>query len=215
MLKFSFLFWLGKGQKLMQYFKYKVNEFKSIIKNNCWYHGILLVYSPHTWWWLWDFLFPVDMQHVFPTHVVVIIFYRWWKLYLLWYSPHTWWWLFLPSLSSQQLQVFPTHVGVIKKAKIKIYDQLCIPHTRGGDPKRLDLPDVSQTYSPHTWWWSYESNQAAYGFAVFPTHVGVILKFIMYQAKRDGIPHTRGGDPMILNTKRGIEMYSPHTWGWS
>ena len=23
---------------------------------------------------------------------------------------------------------------------------------RGGDPKRLDLPDVSQTYSPHTWW---------------------------------------------------------------
>ena len=122
---------------------------------------------------------------------------------------------FLSMVKTLPLMVFPTHVVVIISSKFVQSAIASIPHTRGGDPKRLDLPDVSQTYSPHTWWWSYESNQAAYGFAVFPTHVGVILYHWISQLKASSIPHTRGGDPKIYHVSGKKGRYSPHTWWWS
>ena len=53
---------------------------------------------------------------------------------------------------------------------------ITFPHTRGGDPKLIDM--------------------GANRWTLFPTHVGVILRSFLFVRRNQAFPHTRGGDPI-------------------
>ncbi len=50
-------------------------------------------------------------------------------------------------------------------------------------------------------------------FSVFPTCVGVILRWAISSTPSISIPHMRGGDPKPKEEIKIQDEYSPHAWG--
>ena len=48
---------------------------------------------------------------------------------------------------------------------------------------------------------------------VFPTRVGVNRAVIRWPAPVVRIPHTRGGEPEVIERIASLSEYSPHAWG--
>ena len=103
---------------------------------------------------------------------------------------------------------------ILNDLKQKIF-YICTTHTRGGDPERVQTSGSGGKYYPHTWGWSYVREASKITDGVLPTHVGVIPVVVCMQGMLKGTTHTRGGDPTIKEAVQDIELYYPHTWGWS
>ena len=88
-----------------------------------------------------------------------------------------------------------------------------LPHARGGvsHARRTDVATVPS--SPRTWgcFSSFATHQA--NPAVFPTHVGVFLKYRKKPVVWQGLPHARGGVSHQAATLGGALESSPRTWG--
>ncbi len=47
--------------------------------------------------------------------------------------------------------VFPTRVGVNRASGLTVGILSCFPHTRGGEPLRVELKEAGKGFSPHAW----------------------------------------------------------------
>ncbi len=67
--------------------------------------------------------------------------------------------------------------------------------------------------SPHTWGCFLITEENIKSGLVFPTHVGVFLKWFHASTIFVSLPHTRGGVSMGCSVRAANEASSPHTWG--
>ncbi len=108
-------------------------------------------------------------------------------------SPRTWGCFPLVPECSRPGAVFPTHVGVF----LTLYDvrqqQLSLPHARGGVSDCEQGVWRSHGSSPRTWGCFRPTVRRNWSSDVFPTHVGVFLRFSMLGGMPSGLPHARGG----------------------
>ena len=89
--------------------------------------------------------------------------------------------------------VFPTPVGVFLVHVGECSRQSSLPHARGGVSQILEQELVSRRSSPRPWGCFYFRDQDLQQELVFPTPVGVFLR---YNERLEGwvrLPHARGG----------------------
>ncbi len=189
--------------------------------------------SPRTWGCFQDAIFMGMLEEVFPTHVGVFPtvgrrlddrpglpharggvsktrFSRgcWRKS-----SPRTWGCFSREQTPVAAGRVFPTHVGVFLVLYAILSTSRGLPHARGGVSSVDLISGAGPMSSPRTWGCFYLKIADYQDVCVFPTHVGVFLKFREFNKSRWGLPHARGG--VSINgvlADPGLRS-SPRTWG--
>ena len=131
------------------------------------------------------------------------------------YSPCMWGWSLIAVPYTEDTFVFPMYVGVILQLTFFQVANSCIPHVCGGDPRLLLLAEFLIRYSPCMWGWSSDHQLWVVALSVFPTYVGVILRWCMIYVNPFCIPHVCGGDPNKVNCGVYRLTYSPCMWGRS
>ncbi len=128
-------------------------------------------------------------------------------------SPRTWG-CFLSKMEAISYPwVFPTHVGVFPWDDKARAWTVSLPHARGGVSYEYSSFTTCRGSSPRTWGCFQVSAQVRSAYRVFPTHVGVFLKWILCKLNNQRLPHARGG----VSYWRGMVFRtipsSPRTWG--
>lgn len=86
---------------------------------------------------------------------------------------------------------------------------------RGGDPVIGCDFQMFIVFFPHTRGWSWASFWEPLKQRVFPAHAGVIPMDRWEWIKLDRFSRTRGGDPMLRNSRADDGLFFPHTREWS
>ena len=109
--------------------------------------------------------------------------------------------------------VFPTHVGVFPT--LQGFPSQCgsLPHARGGVSGACWRRLCSWWSSPRTWGCFHKPNAPPTDLSVFPTHVGVFLKFSGKTIPTLRLPHARGGVSDRTYRSPCRKWSSPRTWG--
>ena len=135
------------------------------------------------------------------------------------YSPCTWGCFYRVHQVLSLYSLFPMHVGVFlasapppcshqcyspctwgcffRSAQVKIVADI-IPHARGGVSSRIEEFERFGNYSPCTWGCFQRQPSKRSRQRLFPMHVGVFLLLASMQARREVIPHARGGVSRIV-----------------
>ncbi len=173
----------------------------------------MLVSSPRTWG---CFRCPdnaADQQAVFPTHVGVFLFRKTRVMLPVCLpharggvsligrldrvpdlsSPRTWGCFYPPLPVSGIIRVFPTHVGVFPSRFHARSACPRLPHARGGVSSYSQLASAARGSSPRTWGCFLTQIRPFMGEIVFPTHVGVFLRYSSCFFGSACLPHARGG----------------------
>ena len=131
--------------------------------------------------------------------------------------------------------VFPTHVGVFPDFPWPETFRWSLPHACGGVPSGSRDAGTSGTSSPRMWGCSVAQIEdadllvvfpthvgvflryrlASCGWRVFPTHVGVFLHMLDYPFFSLCLPHACGGVPPIPIAIKRQTPSSPRMWGGS
>lgn len=131
--------------------------------------------------------------------------------------------------------LFPTYVGVIRNGNARFSVSDSVPHVCGGDPVRVNVVVLISGCSPRMWGWSLLRHAHWVRHFLFPTHVGVILrwlwrlffhkllfptsvgvilKLVEPEACVVAVPHVCGSDPCITCYHRLFKDCSvPHVCG--
>ena len=128
------------------------------------------------------------------------------------FFPHTRGW----SRECQRLvhvdTVFPAHAGVIlDTVKSWVFDKR-FSRTRGGDPEKLNVAMLDDSFFPHTRGWSHRKRGRNYHSRVFPAHAGVIPLYQCSTLVKFSFSRTRGGDSTNLGHME-IRQYQSIGWG--
>ena len=91
------------------------------------------------------------------------------------------------------LTVFPTHVGVFPSAPGLRRTGLCLPHACGGVSFPKDEQACDTPSSPRMWGCFLVQVPEIWLLSVFPTHVGVFLRFVHGITSKESLPHACGG----------------------
>jgi len=84
---------------------------------------------------------------------------------------------------------------------------------RGGVSDGVLIACNSKRSSPHAWGCFPPNKSLNLGLLVFPTCVGVFLKFKVFKFCYVSLPHMRGGVSPPATGKAGAFTSSPHAWG--
>ena len=128
-------------------------------------------------------------------------------------SPRVWG-CFLSVLARKpDNRVFPTRVGVF--LGIKADKAFCpgLPHACGGVSSPLLTARRIWPSSPRVWGCFYRIALLAASFVVFPTRVGVFLKFPHFASRNSGLPHACGGVSGGTIGQTWSSKSSPRVWG--
>ena len=128
-------------------------------------------------------------------------------------SPHAWG-CFLDALYPKFfIDVFPTCVGVFPLCDHPRVIVIGLPHMRGGVSfaARLKLHAIGS--SPHAWGCFSRKVNSICKNNVFPTCVGVFLRFQSFGNNKISLPHMRGGVSGSLTISGSTFASSPHAWG--
>ena len=192
-------------------------------------------FFPHTRGWSLTIKANEHSFRVFPAHAGVILklhalclrklgfsrtrggdptleIYRW---RFKWFFPHTRGWSQVLDTKDIFSLVFPAHAGVIPFPTLQTSHLVGFSRTRGGDPPAHRQMWLQDKFFPHTRGWSSTILVLCYSAQVFPAHAGVILRRFTVVFFQTRFSRTRGGDPEKQPDKEIIELFFPHTRGWS
>ena len=130
-------------------------------------------------------------------------------------SPRTWGCSCSNHVQRVTPSVFPTHVGVLRCSACERWSCWGLPHARGGAPSCETAGTAERSSSPRTWGCSAAARRARRPGRVFPTHVGVLLRFTCCYRSGGRLPHARGGAPGSVAPCLAEPSSSPRTWGCS
>ena len=132
---------------------------------------------------------------------------------LLLSSPRAWGCFLQPRHDYHAGTVFPTCVGVFPPCFCRSYLSLGLPHVRGGVSfaVRNDRKIISS--SPRAWGCFFSGVFIAQKFRVFPTCVGVFLRWLPPRLSCRRLPHVRGGVSVECGVSGGLLLSSPRAWG--
>ncbi len=108
-------------------------------------------------------------------------------------SPRTWGCFWRSAASIVLSSVFPTHVGVFLGRCSMAGPIYRLPHARGGVSERDARRSYNLPSSPRTWGCFCLIHIGSLTEEVFPTHVGVFLRFTGRVNPHRRLPHARGG----------------------
>ncbi len=128
-------------------------------------------------------------------------------------SPRTWGCFSSTKTMAAAYAVFPTHVGVFPRLAQVCLPGLGLPHARGGVSQLQAIHKANGPSSPRTWGCFYITFGGFESLFVFPTHVGVFLRYWIALMVQVCLPHARGGvSNQNCGVINGFES-SPRTWG--
>ena len=128
-------------------------------------------------------------------------------------SPRAWGCFSLPRPAGTLKLVFPTCVGVFLRTRTISCPRWCLPHVRGGVSTPASATLEGKASSPRAWGCFYALLLEKTGRPVFPTCVGVFLKFIELFKECSCLPHVRGGVSEVRFQDGGRWASSPRAWG--
>ena len=109
--------------------------------------------------------------------------------------------------------VFPTPVGVFLQAVLAALEPISLPHACGG-VSVSELQFVEREMSSPRLWGCFQAyvSDGAHG-TVFPTPVGVFLRFTDIAPDTAGLPHACGGVSQFREAFALQRLSSPRLWG--
>ena len=128
-------------------------------------------------------------------------------------SPRTWGCFSDTTQPFTSRMVFPTHVGVFLDVSRGHRRQGRLPHARGGVSLAYMNLGLTLKSSPRTWGCFFQGEPHFVLTIVFPTHVGVFLRFPCVSSDRTSLPHARGGVSNRIQMRFVVSGSSPRTWG--
>ena len=128
-------------------------------------------------------------------------------------SPRTWGCFTSTASNSVRRVVFPTHVGVFPRHCRASLPGRCLPHARGGVSPPFFIGIHYRSSSPRTWGCFDPGSMGMSIGYVFPTHVGVFLRFVKMPIASIRLPHARGGVSPAKMSPMCRSGSSPRTWG--
>ena len=151
-----------------------------------------LVFAPHAWGLLYDFIVVVVAFVLCPTCVGVTPSHvlRYWlrnplphmrggysftgffNFTAACFAPHAWGLLYKKSLRTRRHSLCPTCVGVTLTKQIGIQENSSLPHMRGGYSVMRKLKKYKPTFAPHAWGLLYLSDSLQGLQSLCPTIVG-------------------------------------------
>ena len=112
------------------------------------------------------------------------------------YSPRMWRWSFFHRFLLHDWLVFSTYVEMILNFVIEGPPVGSILHVCGDDPIWWIDMQMTLSYSPRMWRWSYKNLPKTLPQVVFSTYVEMILLFFSSTSVVIGILHVCGDDPL-------------------
>ncbi len=128
-------------------------------------------------------------------------------------SPRTWGCFRRGRFTSTRAGGFPTHVGVFPYQSPPRSYSICLPHARGGVSRLVSVIEVAIGSSPRTWGCFPHYKSVHQQSLVFPTHVGVFLRYGGGTDFAKSLPHACGGVSIAEMARLLSNMSSPRTWG--
>ena len=112
-----------------------------------------------------------------------------------------------------EISVFPTHVGVFLSTPLPGRTPPCLPHACGGVSSVAVDIRRDRVSSPRMWGCFFFPGMDRTGKAVFPTHVGVFLRFDSEKREESCLPHACGGVSDEQKEDGCDLVSSPRMWG--
>ncbi len=109
--------------------------------------------------------------------------------------------------------VFPTQVGVFLRRCERKRNYVSLPHAGGGVSPRWTNSKLLSRSSPRRWGCFCGFTAASGSTYVFPTQVGVFLKFNIQKLKSASLPHAGGGVSHNGCCISILTRSSPRRWG--
>ena len=128
-------------------------------------------------------------------------------------SPRPWGCFRRPRLPPGFRHVFPTPVGVFPLAQYRQRSLQCLPHARGGVSASAADRSGGAESSPRPWGCFHRARLSMTSPAVFPTPVGVFLKWSSKSVLGLRLPHARGGVSWTCSQVASMCKSSPRPWG--
>mgnify|MGYP007105575800 CR=1 FL=1 len=89
-------------------------------------------------------------------------------------------------------------MGVFLSESALQQEKMCLPHARGGVSTFLSSLVIFEPSSPRTWGCFDPGSMGMSIGYVFPTHVGVFLRFVKMPIASIRLPHARGGVSRVV-----------------
>ena len=128
-------------------------------------------------------------------------------------SPRAWGCFSFSVRSSRSLPVFPTCVGVFPMHRVNVPVFRGLPHVRGGVSMFDFFKKKRKKSSPRAWGCFFKKIPGLQGRTVFPTCVGVFLRWCRRRWGRQRLPHVRGGVSSSKERRWLLRRSSPRAWG--